>query len=658
VTAAPTTKRITDKPWLPAILLVILTFVVYLPALRCGFIWDDDDHLTANPAMTAPHGLRMIWSSLAVSRYYPLTLTTFWVQRRLWGLNPLPYHAVNVTLQAANAVLLWGLLRRLQVRGAWFAAAVWAVHPVNLESVAWITELKNTQSGLFFFLSVLCFLRFEEQKSRRWYAAALVCGGAAMLSKPSTVVLPLALLLCVWWERGRWNRSDMVRVVPLFVLALGMSAMTVVEQQSRVNLVGATDWRLPPAERLIIAGKAVWFYAAHVLWPANLMFVYPRWDVSADSASSWLPLAGVIAVGALLWTCRRQPWARASLFGSGFFVVALLPVLGFFNVYFFRFSFVADRFQYLACIGLISLAVSSGSDICERAGRRGRQLGTLAAAIVLLMLGVSTWRQGQIYRDSETLWRDTLSKNPGCWMAHNNLGSILLLAGRVQEAIGQCEQALQIRPNYAEPHGNLGKALAKLGRDQEAIKNYEQALQINPNFAGIHNELADAFLRQGKVPEGIEHYEQALRLKPNYVEAHLGLGVALERTGRVSEAGWHYRQALQINPNFPEALNNLAWLLATRPPAESGNAIEAVALAERASQLTNNRVPDYLDTLAAAYAAAGRFDAAVAAAQKAIDLARSAGQVELVKEIEARLELYRLGRAYRKSVGMTGPSTP
>ncbi len=249
--------------------LVALTIVVYIPALRCGFIWDDDDHFTRNPAMNSFHGLKRIWSSLAVSRYYPLTLTTFWVERRLWGLHPLPYHAVNIALQAANAVLLWMLLRRLRVPGAWLAAALWAVHPVGVESVAWVTELKNIQSGFFFFLSVLCFLRFETDNKRGSYALAFAFGAAAMLSKPSTVVLPLVLLLCAWWERGRWRRDDISPGRP--VLWVGCRDVAVDDHRAAwpCPRAGAAEWQLGPGERLVVAGRAVWFYAAKVLWPAE-----------------------------------------------------------------------------------------------------------------------------------------------------------------------------------------------------------------------------------------------------------------------------------------------------------------------------------------------------------------------------------------------------
>jgi len=707
--------------WLLALALVALTFIAYQPVWRAGFIWDDNDHLTANPAMIAPHGLRMIWSSLAVSRYYPLTLTSFWVQRQLWGLNPMPYHLVNVALHAINGMLVFFLLRRLRVPAAWLAAMLWVLHPVNVESVAWITELKNTQSGFFFFLSLLCFLLPDADKKPGWYALAIVFGLAAMLSKPSTVVLPLVLLLCVWWKRGHWNRTDFVRTAPFFGLAAGMSALTIIEQRGHVLRAGATDWQLGPAERLIVAGKAIWFYAAKVLWPVRLTFVYPRWAVDSWSLWSWVPTVALVAVAVTLWRCRSRAWCRAVLFGGGFFVAALLPVLGFFDIFYFRYSFVADHFQYLACVGLIALAASTGTAICERGGRWARDLGMLAAAIVLLILGVSTWRQARIYENLETLWLDTLTKNPRCWLAHNNLGNVLLQQGkisdalghyeqalrlepdraetqinlgnvsfqqgRVNDALGYYEQALRLKPDYAEAHNNLGIALAQMGKTADAIAHYEQALRIKPDYADAHNSLGIAlartgkiedaiahyeqalrfnpdyaeahcnlgnvFWQQGKVSEAVGHYEQALALKPDYAEAHNNLGIALARTGRIKEAITHYEQALRINSDYPEALNNLAWLLATRPPAESGNAARAVALAEQVCRLTGNQVATDLDTLAAAYAAAGRFDDAVTTAQKAVALARSGDQPGLAGKIESRLQLYRNGHAYRQPADAT-----
>ncbi|MGO9244983.1 MAG: tetratricopeptide repeat protein [Verrucomicrobiia bacterium] len=635
------------RPWLLALVLVIVTFVAYQPTWHAGFIWDDDDHLTANPAMTAPHGLKMIWSSLAVGRYYPLTLTTFWFQRRLWGLHPLPYHLVNVLLHAANGVLVFFILRRLRVPGAWLAAMVWALHPVNVESVAWITELKNTQSGLFFFLAVWCFLRFDAGAARRrWYGLALLCGLAALLSKPSTVVLPLALLLCVWWQRGSWRRADILRIAPFLMLALGMSALTVIEQRGHIQRESTVEWNLGMAERLVIAGKAVWFYASKVLWPARLTFVYPRWNLDAGSFWSWLPVAGLVAGGALLWARRRQSWARAGLFGCGFFVLALLPVLGFVDVYYFRYSFVADHFQYLASLGLISLAASMGTAIGNRAGPWGRSLGTVAAAIVLLTLGVSTWRQARIYQNSETLWGDTLAKNPRCWMAHNNLGNVLVHEGKGSDAIGHFEQAVQIkpddaeaysnlgnaleqagqmgeaiphyehalriRPDLAEAHNNLASALYRAGQREEAIAQYEQSLRLKPDFALAHYNLGNALTRAGRVPEAIEHFEQALRIKPDYAEAHEGLGTALAQTGKVKDAIECYRQALRLQPDYVEAHYNLGIAL-----WQTGSSKEAIEHFEQALRIK----PDYAEAhcnLGTALAQAGRMPEAIEHLEQAL----------------------------------------
>jgi protein O-mannosyl-transferase len=538
-------------------LIVLLTVVAYFPALRGGFIWDDDDHLTKNPAVHSTEGLKQIWSSLAVSRYYPLTLTTFWTEYHLWGLNPLPYHVVNIALQAINAVLLWILLRRLKVRGAWLAAALWAVHPVNVETVAWVTELKNTQSIFFFLLALLIFLRFEDGQRGRDYGIALVCGAAAMLSKPSTVVLPGVILLCAWWRRGRWTRQDLLRVAPLVALAAGMSLLTVLEQRRHIEREIALGWTLTAGQRLVLAADAVWFYAGKLLWPADLTFIYPRWELRTDSVVAWLPLMGLLAVAWVLWRFRHEKWARAGTFGLGYFVIALLPVLGFFEIFFFRYSYVADHFQYLASIGLVALVVSLGNMICDRAGKGGREAGRVVAAGALLTLVFCTWTQAHVYHDSETLWRDTLAKNPGALMAHNNLGVLLEESGRITEAIEHFQQALRINADNSETHNNLGFALFQQGDRVNAMKEYQQALRFNPGLAIAYFNIGTVFRQLGQPSEAIRQFEQALRLNPNYPEAHNNLGLALQGLGKVAEAQEHYQEALRINPNYVEAHNNL-----------------------------------------------------------------------------------------------------
>ena len=628
------------KPWLLAAAILLVTLLAYQPAWHAGFIWDDDDHLTANPAMTAPHGLRMIWSSLTISRYYPLTLTTFWAERQLWGLNPMLFHLVNVLLHGINGILVYFVLRRLRIPAAWLAAMLWAIHPVNVESVAWITEMKNTQSGVFFFCALLCYLRFEAHEKRHWYALALLCGAAALLSKPSTVVLPLVLLLCAWWERGAWRRSDFLRAAPFFGLSLGMSALTIVEQRRNVLGAGSHEWSLGMTERLVIAGKAIWFYALKLLWPMKLTFVYPRWEVAADSFWSWLPLAGVVVVGIILYRRRREPWARAGAFGLGYFVVALLPVLGFFDVFYFRYSFVADHFQYLASLGVIALVASLWTRLCQWSGRAGKYMNAVAVPVMVALLGLLTWWQTGIYRNVETLWRDTLAKNPGCWMAHTNLGTVLLKSGKVEEAIGHYEQALQLKPDpAAEQDYNLGSALLQAGRIGDAIRHFQRALQLKPDYGEAHNNLGDALLQAGQVDGAIGHlqealrlkpdsalvrynmgnalsqagqtaeaigeYEQALRLKPEYAEAHYNLGNALLQAGKLHDAIGHYEQALRIKPEYAEAHNNLGHAL-----LQAGETEEAIKHLHEALRLQPNTAETHYN-LGNALVKLGRVEEAV-----------------------------------------------
>jgi tetratricopeptide (TPR) repeat protein len=724
--------------------LVILTFLTYLPALRNGFIWDDNDHFTENPAMTRPDGLQKIWSSLTVSRYYPLTLTSFWVQRRLWGLNPLAYHAVNIGLHALNAVLVLLLLRRLKVPGAWAAAALWAVHPVNVESVAWATELKNIQSGVFFFLSLLCFLRHERRPQGGWYAPSLVAFAAALVSKPSTVILPLILLLLAWWQRGRVQRQDLRRAAPFFALALAMSLLTIAEQHGHIERA-PHDWSLSLTERFTLAGKALWFYGGKVLCPVNLMFVYPRWALDADSWLSWLPLVAAVAVAIRLWQLRRHGWANASLFGLGYFVIALLPVLGFFDIYYFRYSFVGDHFQYLASIGPLALLAAGATTVLH-----SRRTQVTAATVAVVALGVVSWRYTHVFHDDETLWRDTLAGNPQAVIAHNNLGIIFDTEGRYKQGAEQFREALAIKPDYLEAHSNLGLALTELGRYPEAEQELRQALTIKPDFSKAHdclgrlyyrmnqmhaaayhfaaavrsepgmaeahynlgcvwlqlddrlraiacfrnallirpdypeahNNLGSLLAEEGNLQEAVQHYQAALNIRPNYGQAHYNLGVKLAEMNHPDQAIEHLRQAIRLMRSFPpdgyiqlakvlsqkdrfaEAIavlksglntnspdpfvaNEYAWLLATCPVAELRDPPQAIEIGEALVKATARKIPGLLDTLAAAYAEAGRFDEAVVDAREALALAQSKNDTNLATQLAARVALYEKRQPFR-----------
>ncbi len=358
---APRMRSWSDRDWLWGLILVLAVILVYQPVWYAGFIWDDDVHVTANPCIVGPLGLKEIWTTSAAD-ICPLTLTTFWVEHALWGLAPLPYHLVNVLLHGACAVVLWRVLRSLQVPGAWLGAALWALHPVQVESVAWITEMKNTQSGLFFLLSILFFVRWlrardlDGRTGGGWnYALTLLFAALAMASKSSTVILPVVLCLCAWWMEGRWQWRNLARVAPIFLMSIAASAVSIWTQ--RLQLATDTDpqWVRTWPERLVTAGDAVWFYLGKLLWPHPLITIYPRWQIDAGQWVSYLPLLAVIIVLFILWL-KRESWSRPWFFVFAYFLVALLPVLGLVDNSIFRYSLVVDHFQYLASMGPLALA--------------------------------------------------------------------------------------------------------------------------------------------------------------------------------------------------------------------------------------------------------------------------------------------------------------
>ena len=660
-------------------LIVLLVLLAYLPALRDGFIWDDDSYVTANPTLRDADGLRRIWFEVgAVPQYYPMVHTTFWVEYHLWGLHPVGYHLVNVLLHAAAAILLWQVLWRLQLRGAWLAAILFAVHPVEVESVSWITERKNVLSAVFYFAAALAYLRFVRwagpggptRQRWCWYLGALVLFLAALLSKTVTCTLPAALLLVCGWKRGRVQWGDLLPLVPFFVFGAGLGLLTAWMEKYHVGAQGP-DWALGFGARCLIAGRALWFYAGKLVWPAPLTFIYPRWAIEPAVWWQWLYPVAAIGVVAGLWLARRR-MGTGPLVAVLFFAGTLGPALGFVNVYPMRFSFVADHFQYLAGVGLIALGAAGLA-----------RLPRVFRAALVVLLGALTWQQTGIYRNQEILWRDTLAKNPDCWLAHNNLGVFFYHEGNLEKAIEHYHKAIQIDPNSCDTRYDLGAALAAQGRFDEAIENYRKAIQINPNYSLALNNLGIALAAKGQLDEAIENYLQAIRIDPGFYQALDNLGVALAATGRFDAAIENFRRAIHVNPHNPDAfynlgltlnqlgrtreavdsyraalslnpeltpvLNNLAWALATSPDDGLRNGAEALQLAERACELTHYAQPFFIGTLAAAYAECGRYPEAVATAEKAEQLAASAGQAAVAAKNRQLLELYRAGKPYRES---------
>lgn len=539
--------------------IVLATFLAYLPAAFGGFIWDDDAYITQNNALRSLDGLKHIWSQVhATPQYYPLVHSTFWLEYHLWGLNPVGYHLINILLHALGAILLWCVLREIQLPGGWLAAMIFALHPVHVESVAWVTERKNVLSAVFYFAAALCYFRFERSDigpgKSRWlyYSGALALFGAALLSKTVTCSLPAALLLVLWWKKARLSRQDVLPLMPFFLIGAGMGLLTAWIEKHHVGAQGK-DWAFTPVDRCLIAGRALWFYASKLVWPAHLTFIYPRWKINAAAWWQWMFPAAAVCVVAILWL-RRGKIGRGPLVAVLFFAGTLLPALGFVNVYPMRFSFVADHFQYLASIGLIVLCAAALS-----------RLPQIVSGALLLALGLLTWQQTHIYHDVDTLWRDTLAKNPNCWLACNDLGLDLYKKGQVDAAIALHRRSIGLNPDDFVAPANLGIELAAKDDFSEAEKYYRMALGLHPtDAASIRNNLGLALFKSGNPEKAVTEYQQALKERPDMIESWDNLGEAYEELGSSDKAEDCFRKALRIRPDFAIALYDLGNLLADR----------------------------------------------------------------------------------------------
>jgi tetratricopeptide (TPR) repeat protein len=547
-------------------------------------------------------------------------------------MNPAGYHVTNLILHVAEALLIWVILRKLSIPGAFWAAMLFAVHPVNVEAAAWITQRKDMLAVLFFLLSILWYLKADmptasvgmapaptaRSHGGPWerencplstvhcplfYWLSLAAFVLAMLSKGSAVILPAVLLGIVWWQRPmrtvpfRWPRRDLLRIAPFFAVAAALAGVNVWFQTHGTEV---TIRSAGFAERLLGAGCTVWFYLYKAVVPVDLAFVYRQWRIEIGNPLWWLPLLAALAVTAALWRYRKS-WSRGILFAWGFFCVSLVPVMGFTDVGFMKHSLVADHYQHIAIIGAIALvAAGFGSWRGRVQGglRRAAPMVAIAAAGALAFL---TWRQSGLYRDAVTLYRFALEKNPDCWMIQNNMGKRLFEKGRLNEATGYYETAIRLNPDFPEAHYNLGLVLSETDRPREAIEQYQRALRLQPNYTEVLNNMGNALLEDGRPGESIGYFEKALRLRLDFILAHNGLGAALVQIGRPLDAIEHFKQALRLKPADVDAWNNLTF----------------------------------------AYAAAHQSAEAIAAARKTLELARSQGQTALAEKMEEWLKSYR-----------------
>jgi len=660
--------------WLLVILLVASTFLAYLPAWRGLPIWDDGLYIT-RATFGSLSGLRRMWFEPgATEHYYPLLDTVFWIEAKLFSGSTLGYHLVSIACHVVGALLVVAIFRRLQLKGGWLAAAIFALHPVNVESVAWISELKNTMSGAFYLGAALAYLELDETGNRSSFALTAVLFLCALLCKTTAVVWPLGMLVIVWWKHGRfsWQRN-VLPLVPLLVFA-ALDGYTAVWVDRRAISGVSTHLQFTLAQRFVIAGHACWFYIGKLLWPVDLCPIYPRWQLDHTTPMDYLYPVGILALLTGLWFLRNI--TRAPFAAVLFFVVTLSPVLGLIPFSYFQFAFVADHFQYLASLGIITLVAITAVQLLETLRPFFRAAGIGLCLAMLATLAGLTWRHSRAFTDLETFARSTLAQNPDSWAAHDFLG-VALTQGNPSEAIDQFAQALQANPAYALGHYNLGCALALQGKLTQAIQEYERALQLQPdlirarynlgcalalrgdfsqaieqyeqalrlkpdasNAPETQNNLGIALASSGKPDAAIEHFQQAVRLRPTFADAHANLGHALADQERFGEAIEHYELAVQLAPDSANSSEELARLLVSREGGTPADFARAIQLAERACRLTDNRQPICLDTLAAAYAAAHRFKEAVVTAEKALELANSTGQTNLAADIQGHLKFY------------------
>jgi protein O-mannosyl-transferase len=606
--ATPQPRKIA---WRDAVLyasIVCATFIAYWPAIHGALLWDDNAHVT-RPELQSLHGLWRIWFDLgATQQYYPLLHSAFWLEHHIWGDAVSGYHALNIVLHAISACLVVAIVRRLALPGAWLAGFLFALHPVCVEAVAWISEQKSALSGVFCLASAFVYLDFDRtrRKSRYFLASGLFV--LALMCKTVTVVLPAILVVIFWWQRGRieWRR-DIAPLTPWVALGIPAGLFTALVERTP-GLIGAqgSEYALTAIQRVLLAARVPWFYASKAIVPSNLMFVYPKWKIDPSAWWQYLfPIGLALVAAGFIWLAktRRGPLACLAIFTG-----ALFPALGFFNVYPFRYSYVADHFQYLALLAIVIPAAYALTVLAARAAPKGPGAAALLA-IVPLALGYMTWRQSENYAGYETLFRRTLARNPESAFLHSNLGVILMQSGREGEAAAEFQEAVQLAPGLPEYRVNHGLALAQLsGRISEAMTEYREALRLDPHYAAAHLNLGLALTSQpGRLEEAIGEYRQAiaeyravargepdqweahfnlglaygqtpgregdaidelqtaLRMKPDSALVHFHLGNAFHKLGRLQEAIAEYRESARLDPDVPEVHYELAYALAQIP---------------------------------------------------------------------------------------------
>ncbi len=647
------------------ILLLIVIIISYFPALQSGFIWDDDDYITNNKTLNSIEGLKQIWFEFgATPQYYPLVFTGFWIEYHLWGINPFGYHFINVLLHVLNAFLIYLVLKKFDIPFSHFISLLFALHPVCVESVAWITERKNVLSYFFYlsaFLSYLKFIDLQEQtrnrslkdnkniinqtKALKFYILCFAFYIAALLSKTVSSSLPAVLILITLWKNKKFSIKDIIILIPFFIFGAAFGIITIWMEKHNVGAVGHA-WSLNFAERFILAGRVIIFYISKIIFPFNLMFIYPRWDINYKEIIQYIFPITVILIFTVTLVFRKIIGFSLSIIFACF-CITLFPALGFFDVYPMRYSFVADHFQYHAIIYIIIFISVSMIFIIEKMFKNLKTFKIIISLFFIsscLLFAFLTYRQCFIYKDIETLWVETLKKNPKAGIAHNNLANIMVKKNKNSEAIPHYYEAIKTMSYDETLYYNLANALFNTGKYFESFPYYEKAISINPDFAEAHNNYGNSLVKVNKIQEAEEHFKKSLELKPDFPNPYFKIGDIMLQKGNTKSALDYYRKAYRIDPNWSDVANNLAWILATNKKYQ--NIDEAVAIAKKAFKDSDGNDPSVLDTLAAAYAASGNFENAIKYAEKAYSIALKMNDKTNASEILKRIELYKTNRTY------------
>ena len=602
----------------PAILLLQAAIIALAgwyaqgPALSGGWVWDDHLDIVANPRLRDAAGLGGIWLHPTGVNYFPLTATLQWVQWHLWQDHPAGYHWTNLCLHLLSALLLWRLLRKLGVRAAWLGGLLFAIHPLAVESVAWIAELKNTAALPLLLLAFSAWLDYDAGARRADYLRSLLLFLAAMLCKTTVAMFPACLLLHAWWRRGRLARTDGKAAAPFFAISLALGLVTIWFEQHRA--IGATVIEVGGfLPRLAAAGLALAFYTWQSVLPVGLAPVYPRWPVDPPRLLAFLPWLVLATVAGWCWV-KRAAWGRHLLFGGGWFFLHLLPALGLIPMAFQRLAWASDHFAYAALPGLIGVAAAGAGALRENLAGLRRALALAAAGAMLALLARASHDYARIFQSEEAFWSCAVARNPDAWIAHYNLGNELLRQGRFAEAANHYARTVQLKPDHDQAQNNWGNALAALGRPPEAVVHYEAALRLQPDSADAQVNLGNALIQLQRLPEAVAAYERALRAEPASARAHYNLANVLVRLHRLPEALAHYGAALEAEPASAATHYNFGNAL-----AQAGRQETAIAQYRAALRLQ----PDYAEAcanLGTALAQAGRLAEAVAQYEEALRL--------------------------------------